>query len=90
MLAEQCPLVGVVSEDLHRGSQLIAGGVGARAQQGGSDHEQFGVGEAIAVVLGADQIRNQIVGEGLAASGDHGFEVGVEVIPRRHDGGPGK
>jgi hypothetical protein len=38
MVGQQCPLVGVVAQDLHRGGQLIAGGVGAGGEQDAREH----------------------------------------------------
>ena len=41
MLGEQRPLVGVIAQDLHRGGQLVAGGVGAGAEQAGGEHAEL-------------------------------------------------
>ena len=45
------------------------------------------MGEAVAVVLGADQLGDQIVGQCVASMSDHVVDVGVERIPgAQHDG----
>ena len=49
--------------------------------------QQLVVGEAVAVVFGADQLGDQVVGEGVAPVGDHVVEVGVERSQARQDGG---
>jgi hypothetical protein len=45
------------------------------------------VREAVAVVLGADQLGDQVVGEGVAPVSDHVVEVGVERLPGGQDDG---
>ena len=87
MLGQQGPLVGVIAQHLHRGGELVAGGVGAGHQQAAREHEQFVVGEAVAVVFGADQLGDQVVGEVVAPVGDHVVEVGVERLPGPQDVG---
>ena len=67
MFGQQRPLVGMIAEDLHGGAQLIAGGVGSGAEQRGGEHEQFVVGQAVTVVLGANQVGKQVVGQPVPA-----------------------
>jgi hypothetical protein len=68
--AQQCPLVGVVMQEVNRCCQLVAGGVGASSEQSAGQHDKFVVAEAVTVVLGADQVRDQVVGrhDGLLGS----------------------
>ena len=80
MLGQQRPLVGVVAELLHGGGHLIAGGVGACDQQAFGEHAELVGGESIAVVFGADQLGDQVVGQVVASPGDHLVDVGVECV----------
>ena len=84
---EQLPLIGVLAEHLHRRGHLIAGGVRSRQQQAAREHPQFGGIEAVPVVLGADQVGEQVIGQGVPAMGDHVVDVVVEFAPGPHDGG---
>ncbi len=45
------------------------------------------MGEAVAVVFGADQLGDQVVGEVVAPVGDHVVEVGVQRLPGPQDAG---
>ena len=85
VLLEQLPLLRVLAQHVHRGGHLVAGGVGARQQQAAGEHAQFGGVEAIAVVLGANQVGEQVVGQAVPAPGDHVVDVVVELAPRAHD-----
>ena len=87
MLLEQLPLVGVLAEHLHGGGHLVSGGVRSRQQQATGEHPQFGGIEPIPVVLGANEVGEQIVSQGVPAMGDHIVDVVVELPPRPHDGG---
>jgi hypothetical protein len=77
--AQQCPLVGVVMQEVNRCCQLVAGGVGTGGEQRGGQHEKFAVAEAVTVVLGADQVRDQVLGEVVPALREHLFAIGVEL-----------
>jgi hypothetical protein len=68
-------------ERLDTGIGVRVGGLGRRYAPGPSRPSR--VIEAIAVVFGADQIGDEIVGDVMAPRGDHLLEVGVELIPRR-------
>ena len=85
MIGEQLPLVRVIAEDVDGSGHLVAGGVGARHQDAAREHPQFGHAQAVAVVLGADQIGEQVLGGRLAAVGDHGVDIVVEFTPGRQD-----
>jgi hypothetical protein len=85
MLCQQGPLLGVIAQIAHGGGQLIAGGVGSCHQQGRREHGELVGGESVPVVFGADQFRDQVVGEVVAPLGDHVVEVGVELVSGRHD-----
>ena len=63
MLGQQRPLVRMLRQHLHRGGQLVAGGVGARVEQDGDEVDQLVVGEPVAVVFGADELGDQVVAE---------------------------
>ena len=64
MVGEQIPLIRVIAEDVNGSGNLVAGGVGTRHQQAARKHPQFGHAQPVAVVLGADQIGDQVsVGE---------------------------
>ncbi len=65
--------------------ELVAGGVGARQQQAGGEHAQFVGVEAIAFVLGADEVGQQIVGQRVSPACDHLVDVVVEFAPGAHD-----
>ena len=82
-----CPLLRVLAEHVHRGGHLVAGGVRARQQQAAREHAQFGGVEAVAVVLGANQVGKQVVGQAVPAPGHHVVDVVVELSPRAHDDG---
>ena len=69
----------MLAQHLHRGGHLIAGGVRPRQQQAARQHAQFGGAEAIAVVLGANQVGKQVVGEAVSPAGDHVVDVVVEL-----------
>lgn len=84
-LGEQRPLVGVVGQHLHRRGELVAGGVGAGAEQRRAQHEQFVVGEPVTIVFGSDELRDQVVGQRRTALGDQLLEVGIELIPCGQD-----
>ena len=85
VLGQQRPLVGMVDEDVDGCGELVAGGVGARQQQSGGEHAQFVGVEAVAVVLGPDEVGQQIVGQRVPPVGDHVVDVGVEFAPGVHD-----
>ena len=87
MLGQQRPLVGMVGECVDRAGQLITRRVGAGHQQSGGQHPQLREAEAVAVVFGADQIGDQIVGETVAPVGNHLVDVGVEFVPVGQDRG---
>ena len=78
---------GWSTEDVDGRGQLVAGGVGAREQQPARQHAQLVGVEAVAFVLGPDQVGQQIVGQGVPPAGDHVVDVGVEFAPRAHDEG---
>ena len=63
MIGEQCPLVGVIAQYLHRGGQLVASGIGASHQKARDEHAQLVSAETITVVFSADQVREQVVGQ---------------------------
>jgi hypothetical protein len=67
---------------------LVTSGVGTSSEQSGGQHEKFAAAEPVTVVLGADQVRDQVVGEVFPALRKHFFEIGVEFGPGRLDGGP--
>ena len=69
-LRQQRPLVGVVAEHLHRGGQLVTGGIGAGHQQCRGQHQQLVVAQAVAVHLGAHHVGEQVVGQCVTAAGD--------------------
>ena len=85
VFGQQRPLVGMVDEDVDGCGELVAGGVGAREQQSGGEHAQFVGVEAVAVVLGPDEVGEQIVGQRVPPVGDHVVDVGVEFAPGVHD-----
>ena len=62
-LRQQLPLVRVVGQHLHCGGQLVAGGVGAGVKQDHGEVDKLVVGQPVAVVLCADQLGDQIVGQ---------------------------
>ena len=86
VLGQQCPLVGVIAEHLHRGGELVSSGVGAGNQQAHDQHAQLVGVEPIAIVFGADQLGDQVVGQRVAAVGDHIVDVVVDGLPCRQDG----
>ena len=81
------PLVGVLAQHLYRRGELIARGVGACGEQSAREQSQFRSRQPVAVLLGADHVREQIVGEVLAPTGNHVVDVVLELQPGRHDGG---
>ena len=85
MPAQECPLVGVIAQHVYRRTQLEAGGVGACQQQRGDEHAEFVGAEAIAIVLGADQLGDQVVGQCVPPVREHVVDVGVESIPGGQD-----
>jgi hypothetical protein len=85
MLCQQGPLIGVIDKDLNRSCQLVARGVGAREEKDSDEVEDFAAGEPVAIVLCADELRDQVVGECSAAALDQVVEVGVELLPRGQD-----
>ena len=87
MCTQQGPLVGMLAQHLYRGGDLVAGGVGAGRQQAGREHSQFVGTEPVTVLLGADEVREEIVGEVVAATGDHVIDVVVEGLPGGQDRG---
>ena len=87
MIGEQLPLIGVIAEGVQRPGELVAGGVGAGHQQARHQHAQFFEAEAIAAVLNANQLGDQIVGQRVPTSGDHVVDVGVHRVPGGEDGG---
>src|SRR6202042_2752200 len=86
VLGQERPLVGVITEHLHRGGELVSSGVGAGNQQTHDQHAQLVGVEPIAVVFGADQIGDQVVGQGVAAVSDHIVDVVVNGLPCRQNG----
>ncbi len=86
-LRQEFPLLGVVTEDVDRGGHLIAGGVRACHQDARREHAQLTDRQPVAVVLGADQFRDQVVAERFAPAGDHAVDVVVEFPPRGKDVG---
>ena len=56
MHSQQCPLAGVSMQDVNRCRQLVASGVGTGSEQSGGEHEKFIVTEAVAILLGTDQV----------------------------------
>ena len=87
MVGQQRPLVGVVGQDLNRGGELVAGGVGSGVEQDRNEVHQFVVGQPVAVVFGADELGDQVVGQGVSPRGDQVLDVGLELLPRPQDGG---
>ncbi len=84
LVPQQLPLIRVIAEDLDGGGDLVACGVGACQQESGDEHAQlFGV-ESITVVLGTNEVGEQVVGQGVATSGDHVVDVIVEFAPGAH------
>ena len=76
MPAQECPLVGVITQHVYRRTQLEAGGVGACQKQRGHEHAEFVGAEAIAIVLGADQLGDQVVGQCVPPVREHVVDVG--------------
>jgi hypothetical protein len=87
MLVEQLPLIRVLTEHLHGGGHLVSGGVRPCQQQAAREHAQFGGIEAIPVILGANQIGEQIISQAVPTLGDHVVDVVVELPPRAHHDG---
>ncbi|KZS68389.1 hypothetical protein A4G27_09550 [Mycobacterium kansasii] len=85
MLDQQRPLAGMVGENLHRGGQLITGGVGSGVEQDGDEVDELVASKALAVVFGSDELGSQIITEVLAATIDRVSDIGVELLPRGHD-----
>ena len=77
----------MLAEHLHGCGHLVAGGVCPREQQAACKHAQFFGIESIPVILGADQVGEQIIGQAVPATGDHVVDVVVELSPCPHDGG---
>lgn len=87
MRGDHRPLIGVLDQNLYRGGELIAGGVGACGEEPNCELTQLLLAELVAVLLGADQVGEQIVGESPAPPFHHGVDVVLELAPSRHDGG---
>jgi hypothetical protein len=85
MLCQQGPLIGVIDKDLNRRCQLVTRGVGAREEKDSDEVEDLAAGQPVAIVPGADKLRDQVVGACSAAALDQVVEVGVELLPRGQD-----
>ena len=68
-------------------ARLIAGGVGACGEQARDEQAQFLPAQPNSALLGAHQIRKQIVGGLATPPFDHAVDVVLELQPRRHDDG---
>ena len=86
VLGQQRPLVGVIAEHLHRGGELVSSGVRAGNQQTHDQHAQLVGVEPIAIVFGADQLGDQVVGQRVTAVSDHIVDVVVDGLPCRQNG----
>ena len=84
-VGQQCPLIGVVAQHMRRRPQLQAGGVGASHQQRGNEHAKFVGAEAVTVVLGSDQIGDQVAGQNVAPAREHLVDVAVQRLPSGQD-----
>ena len=84
--AQERPLVGVITEHLHRGGELVSSGVRAGNEQTHDQHAQLVGVEVIAIVFGADQLGDQVVGQRVTAVSDHIVDVVVDGLPCRQDG----
>ncbi len=71
---EQLPLVGVVGKGHHALRDRVAGGLVARDGQRDDEHAELGIGEALALGVGLDQRRDNVVTRlfGLAGRQLHG------------------
>ena len=85
MVCEQLPLVRVIAEDVDGCGHLVAGGVGARHEDAARQHSEFVHVQVVAVVLGANQLGDQVIGGRGAAVGDHRVDIVVEFTPGLED-----
>ena len=85
MLGQQCPLVGVIAQYLHRGGQLIAVvSVPAISRPATSMRNSSALRRSpssSARISSGDEI----VGQRVAPMRDHVVDVGVEFVPRGQD-----
>ena len=83
MLAQQRPLVGMIAPAPAPRRPTDGGWFRCRRSGGAAaSDEQLVVGEAVAVVFGADQLRDQVVGEATAA-GRRSCRRGRHPVPPR-------
>ena len=79
-LGEQGPLLRVLGEQRHRAAELVAGGVGAGDQhRHGHAHQLLGR-QAVARLLGGDEIGQEVVGRLRAAPLDHLAHVRADLV----------
>ena len=89
------PLVGVLAQRQEPVGERVPGGLVARRQQEDEERRQLGLGEGLAVDVGGDQCRRQVVGRVLQAEGGElgherrqllaGLEHGHEVVAARRE-----
>ena len=53
-------------------------------QESGDEHAQLFAVESLTLVLDTNEVREQVVGKGVATSGDHVVDVVVEFAPGAH------
>ncbi len=84
-LGEQRPLVGMLGEQGHRTTELVASRVGATDDHGVDHHHELVVGQLVAGLFGSDQVGQQIVRRLAASFGDQAAGVLAELVLRPHD-----
>ena len=83
--AHELHLLGVLEQALHPGGEDGAGRVVAGDHQQEEEHQHLLVGEPLAVDLGLDEGRGQVVGRVRLALLDHRVDVGDELLQRPPD-----
>jgi hypothetical protein len=87
VVAQGGPLLGVAGEGPRAVADQVAGGLVAGEQQHGGEHQQLGLAEVLAVVLGGTQGGQQVVLRLGAARGDQRGDVGGELVEAPGDRG---